>query len=75
MYKRIYIVALLFLLCQLVSAQSKDDLKKQRDALLSEIKYSNQLISDARKAQEFTQEELAILQQQIDLRNQLIRSI
>jgi septal ring factor EnvC (AmiA/AmiB activator) len=75
MYKRIYIVALFFLLCQLVSAQNKDDLKKQRDALLSEIKYSNKLISDARKAQEFTQEELAILQQQIDLRNQLIRSI
>ena len=75
MLKRNHIVVIFFLLCQFVSGQSKDDLRKERNALLSEIKYSNKLISDARKAQQFTQEELSILQQQIDLRNRLIRSI
>ncbi len=75
MHKRIHIVYLFLILCCCLSAQSKEDLKKQRDALISEIKYSNALISDARKAQVFTEEELAILEQQIDLRNRLIRSI
>lgn len=75
MRKRNHIVVLFFLLCQVISGQSKDALRQERDALLSEIKYSNKLISDARKAQKFTQEELSILQQQIDLRNRLIRSI
>lgn len=71
----VYILALLLFLCGNLHGQSKEQLKKERDGLLSEIKYTNQLISESRKAQEFTQSELAVLDKQIALRGELIRSI
>ncbi len=55
--------------------QTKAELKKKRDAILAEIKYTNELISESRKAQEFTQSELGVLDKQIALRDELIRSI
>lgn len=59
----------------LAFSQSKEELQKQRSSILSEIKYTNQLISKTRKEQQLTEGEMAILDKQIALRGELIRSI
>ncbi|NNC83277.1 MAG: peptidoglycan DD-metalloendopeptidase family protein [Flavobacteriales bacterium] len=56
-------------------SQSKEELQKQRDAIVQEIKYTSDLIAEAKKAQQLTQSEMAILDKQIALRSQLIRSM
>lgn len=75
MSARYWIIGLLLFACSQGYAQSKAELEAQRKALIADIKYTNSLISESREAQKFTQSELSILQKQIDLRAQLIRSL
>lgn len=58
-----------------IPAQSKQDLQKERDKMLNDIKLTNELISKSKRAQENTQGELGLLNKQIQLRSDLMNSI
>lgn len=56
-------------------AQTKAELQAQRDKLVQEMELTNRLLSDAQKARKSTSAELALLKEQIKLREQIIGSI
>lgn len=58
-----------------VSAQSKKELEKRRDALDKQIRTTTALIEQARKEQRVTQEQLQLLESQIEARAALIRTM
>ncbi|NNK80983.1 MAG: hypothetical protein HKO93_05765, partial [Flavobacteriales bacterium] len=58
-----------------VNAQTKEELQSQRKSILAEIKITNELISKTKSEQKLTEGEIAILDKQISLRGELIRSI
>ncbi len=57
-----------------VSAQSKAELERQRDALNEKIAYTRKLIDEKKEGQEATYEQLRILREQINYRTQLLAS-
>ena len=68
-------MVLLLLLPLWTLAQSKKDLEKKRDGLDKQIKTTEALISQARKEQRLTQEQLQLLEAQIGQRNELIATM
>lgn len=55
-------------------AQSKDELQKKRDDINKQIRYTEQLIEEAKKSRKSTENELLVLDQQIKLRKKLINN-
>ncbi len=58
-----------------VSAQSRKDLEKRRDALDSQIKETSALINKARSEQRSTQQQVQLLEAQIKQRQELINTM
>ncbi|MEO7082627.1 MAG: hypothetical protein ABIY71_13935, partial [Flavobacteriales bacterium] len=58
-----------------ISAQSRKDLEKRRDALDSQIKETSALINKARSEQRSTQQQVQLLEAQIKQRQELINTM
>lgn len=72
---RVLCTVLVLLFAVGVSAQSKKELERKRDALDKQIKATTALIEQARKEQRVTQEQLRLLESQIEARSALIRTM
>ena len=71
-----HIIAILLLVwAHALMAQERKKLEKERDRIASEISYTNKLIDDSKKGQRLTQTQLALLNKQIELRQDLINEI
>lgn len=74
-FLKLTLLSLCFILGSIsVFGQSKAELQRQRDALNEKIKFTQKLISEAKKDQEATFSQLRILQEQIRYRQQLQKS-
>lgn len=69
------LASLLFGLVHPVLAQNRKDLEKKRNDLDKQIRTTTALIDQARKDQTLTQQQLQLLNQQINAREELIRTI
>ena len=66
------------LLCSAIffcSGQERKALEKERDRIASDISYTKKLIAETKKGQRLTQTQLALLNKQIELRQDLIKEI
>ncbi|WP_459072730.1 murein hydrolase activator EnvC family protein [Halocola ammonii] len=69
-------VAVILLLCAFAgSAQTKEELQKQREELNKKIEYTKSLIDKTKQTKAATNEQLVILNKQINFRQQLIANI
>ena len=74
-YSRIFIGVLALFLSLPTFAQQRKELEKERARITSEISYTNKLIDETKKGQRLTQTQLAILNKQIELRQDLIKEL
>ncbi|MDQ3100036.1 MAG: hypothetical protein M3R08_01505, partial [Bacteroidota bacterium] len=72
---RIALFLMLLVLGNAASAQNRKDLEKKREALDKQIRTTTALIEQARREQKLTQGQLELLGQQIEAREQLIRTM
>ena len=73
--RQIMLLSIILLATLTIQAQSKEELQSERQRTLNDIKLTNELISNSKKAQQSTQGELELLNKQIQLRKDLMRTI